>query len=112
MLALESRPDLVERIERVTQATLAEQLAEPDPPIVLDVRAESETEPAIEGSVKIPLGRLLERLDELPRDRPIVVHCSSGYRSSIAAGILRRTGFDQVSDLVGGLSAPLPVPAA
>ena len=103
MLALESRPDLVERIERITAATLLEQLEEPDPPLVLDVRTESEHEAAgIEQSVNIPVGRLTERLGELPSARPIVVHCSSGYRSSIAASLLHRNGFD-VADLVGGL---------
>ena len=38
--------------------------------------------------MNIPLSRLPERLDELPRDRAIVVHCASGYRSSIAASLL------------------------
>ena len=66
---------------------------------------------AVEGSVNIPLSRLLEHLDELPRDRPIVVHCSSGYRSATAASILRRSGFDRVADLVGGLSRPLAQPS-
>jgi glyoxylase-like metal-dependent hydrolase (beta-lactamase superfamily II)/rhodanese-related sulfurtransferase len=113
MLAVDSRPELIERTERITAATLAEQLAEPGPPFVLDVRAESEVgEVSVEGSVNIPLSRLLEHLDELPRDRPIVVHCSSGYRSSTAASLLRRAGFDQVSDLVGGLSRPLAAPSA
>jgi hydroxyacylglutathione hydrolase len=112
MLALEARPELVERLDRITGATLAEQLAEADAPFVLDVRAESELEPAVEGSVKIPLGHLAERLDELPCEGPIVVHCSTGYRSSTAASLLLAAGFAQVSDLVGGLSAPLPVPAA
>jgi hydroxyacylglutathione hydrolase len=103
MLALEGRPDLVGRIERLTAATLLEQLEEPDPPLVLDVRAESEREAGrIEPSLNIPLGRLAERLDELPRTHPIVVHCSSGYRSSIAASLLQRNGFT-VTDLVGGL---------
>ena len=59
-----------------------------------------------------PAGPAAERLGELPRDRPIVVHCSSGYRSSIAASILQREGFEQVSDLVGGLSRPIRVPSA
>jgi hydroxyacylglutathione hydrolase len=112
MLALAARPDLVERLDRITQATLAERLAGDDPPFVLDVRAESEVDPAVDGSVKIPLGRLSERLGELPHDQLIVVHCSSGYRSSIAASMLLANGFESVSDLVGGLSAPLPVPAA
>jgi glyoxylase-like metal-dependent hydrolase (beta-lactamase superfamily II)/rhodanese-related sulfurtransferase len=105
MLALEDRPELVERVERITVATLLEQLEEPDPPYVLDVRAESEhAEGGIDGSVNIPLGHLRERLADLPGDRPIVVHCSSGFRSSIAASILLAEGFDSVADLVGGLS--------
>jgi len=113
MLAAESRPDLIERTERITAATLAEQLAEPGAPFVLDVRAESEVgEVSVEGSLNIPLSRLLEHLDELPRDRPIVVHCSSGYRSATAASLLRRAGFEQVTDLVGGLNRPLPAPSA
>jgi glyoxylase-like metal-dependent hydrolase (beta-lactamase superfamily II)/rhodanese-related sulfurtransferase len=112
MLATESRPDLVQRTERITAATLAEQLTEPDPPFVLDVRAEDELEAfAVEPSVNIPLSRLLDHLDELPRDHRIVVYCSSGYRSSAAASILRRSGFDLVSDLVGGLTRPLAQPS-
>jgi glyoxylase-like metal-dependent hydrolase (beta-lactamase superfamily II)/rhodanese-related sulfurtransferase len=113
MLALEGRSELVARIERTTAATLAEQLEETDPPLVLDVRTESEHEaPAVEGSVNIPLSRLLERLDELPRDREIVVHCATGYRSSIAASLMIRAGLTHVTDLVGGLNRPLPVPSA
>jgi glyoxylase-like metal-dependent hydrolase (beta-lactamase superfamily II)/rhodanese-related sulfurtransferase len=113
MLAVENRPDLIERTERITAATLAEQLAELGAPFVLDVRAESEVaEMSVEGSVNIPLSRLQEHLDELPRDRPIVVYCSSGYRSSTAASLLKRAGFERVTDLVGGLSRPLPAPSA
>jgi glyoxylase-like metal-dependent hydrolase (beta-lactamase superfamily II)/rhodanese-related sulfurtransferase len=113
MLALDGNPELVEWIDRITAATLAEQLAEPDPPFVLDVRTESEAEElSVEGSTNIPLSRLLEHLDELPGDRPIVVHCGSGYRSSIAASLLRRNGFDDITDLVGGLSRPIQVSSA
>jgi hydroxyacylglutathione hydrolase len=104
MLALDGHPELVERVERITAATLEEQLSLPEPPFVLDVRAESERrELAIAGSVSIPLGHLLERLDEVPTDRPVVVHCGTGYRSSAAASILLREGFTQVADLVGGI---------
>jgi glyoxylase-like metal-dependent hydrolase (beta-lactamase superfamily II)/rhodanese-related sulfurtransferase len=112
MAALEPRPDLVERVERITAATLAEQLAEPDPPFVLDVRADGEGERLVETSVRIPLSRLPGRLDEVPRDRRIVIYCSSGYRSSTAASILLRDGFDRVVDLVGGLTRPLVAPSA
>jgi hydroxyacylglutathione hydrolase len=113
MLALDERPDLVERIDRTTAATLAEQLAEPDPPVVLDVRTDGEiSQLAVDGSLNIPLSRLLDRLEEVPRNRTLVVVCATGYRSSVAASILRREGYADVNDLVGGLNRPIPVPSA
>jgi hydroxyacylglutathione hydrolase len=106
MQSVEARPDLVERIERITAVTLAEQLRDAEPPLVLDVRTEQEwRDGRIGRSVNIPLGQLVERLDEVPRDRPIVVHCGSGYRSSIAASILHRAGVEQLCDMVGGMEA-------
>jgi sulfite oxidase len=106
MQALEPRPELVSRIERITAATLAERLSDPAPPVVLDVRTEREwREQRIEGSLNIPLPRLLERLDEIPTNRKVVVQCATGYRSAIAASLLRRQGFEAVADLVGGISA-------
>jgi len=106
MQALDPRPDLVARIERITAATLAEQLAGPAPPVVLDVRSEREwREERIQRSLNIPLGRLRERLGEVPRGRQVVVHCASGYRSSIAASLLRGHGFEEIADLVGGIGA-------
>ena len=53
----------------------------------------------------IPLAELPRRLDELDLDRPIVVHCAGGYRSSIAASWLRAQGATDVSDLLGGITA-------
>ncbi|GAB4358311.1 MAG: hypothetical protein Kow0060_12200 [Methylohalobius crimeensis] len=41
----------------------------------------------------------------MPRDRSIVVHCGTGYRSSIAASLLEKQGFDNIIDLVGGFNA-------
>jgi hydroxyacylglutathione hydrolase len=106
MQTLEPRPDLVLRIERITAATLAERLSDEAPPVVVDVRTEQEwREQRIEGSLNIPLARLLERLDELPRDRQLVVHCATGYRSAIATSLLLQHGFESVADLVGGISA-------
>jgi len=59
----------------------------------------------IVGSLHIPLGRLIERLPELPDDRPLLVHCAGGYRSSIAASLLQRSGRTQVSEMAGGIGA-------
>ena len=44
-------------------------------------------------------------MEELARERPLVVYCSGGYRSAIAASILRANGFERVGDLAGGLAA-------
>jgi len=59
----------------------------------------------IEGSLSMPLNHLAEHIRELPRDRPIIVHCAGGYRSSIAASMLMREGFAEVSELAGGIAA-------
>ena len=61
--------------------------------VVLDVRRNDEWRDAhIPGALHIPLHNLLARIDEVPDDRPVWVHCASGYRSSIAASILQRGG--------------------
>jgi len=59
----------------------------------------------IAGSLGIPLTHLRERLSELPADRPLLVYCAGGYRSSIAASLLQRHGFAQVSEIAGGIAA-------
>jgi rhodanese-related sulfurtransferase len=106
MQALETHPELVRRTERITAATLAEQLAAPAPPVVLDVRTPREWQTKhIAGSRHIPLNHLRERLHEVPRNRRLVVHCQSGYRSAIAAGLLEQHGVTPLADLVGGFAA-------
>ena len=53
----------------------------------------------------IPLNHLAERVGELPKDRPLLVYCAGGYRSSIAASLLQQQGFTQVSEIAGGIAA-------
>ncbi len=106
MHSLLTRPDLLKRTDRITAPTLHEHLSSQTPPIVLDVRAKSEWEEnRIQGSVNVPLSQLEERVAEIDRDRPVVVHCATGYRSSIASSILEKKGFANIADLVGGISA-------
>ena len=106
MAALEGHDDLVAQFPRYAPATLAEVMEEPDPPFLLDVRSATERESGQIGeSAHIPLQQLGDHLEELPRDRPIVVYCEGGFRSVIAASILERRGFARVGDLAGGFSA-------
>jgi hydroxyacylglutathione hydrolase len=53
----------------------------------------------------VPLAQLLDGMGDLDPVAPTVVSCASGYRSSIAASVLRASGFTDVSDLLGGLGA-------
>jgi rhodanese-related sulfurtransferase/glyoxylase-like metal-dependent hydrolase (beta-lactamase superfamily II) len=106
MEALADRPDLLWPTERVTAPTIAEELAESNPPLVLDIRNPREwATKHIEGSVNVPLNHLQERIAEIPRDRRIAVHCAGGYRSSIAASILHQYGITNLIELAGGLAA-------
>ena len=59
----------------------------------------------IPGAVHIPLNELLTSFDQLDRKRPVATYCAGGYRSSIAASILQRAGFEDVANLRGGIAA-------
>ena len=106
MQVLSDRPELIERIERITARDLAERLAGARPPLLIDVRAPGEwREQRIDAAVNIPLSRFAERMTTLPRDESLVVHCATGYRSAIAASLLQRDGFGELADLIGGIGA-------
>lgn len=76
--------------------------------LVLDVREDAEfAQGHIADARHIPLGQLASRLNELEKwkDKPVVVNCQGGVRSSKACGVLRKSGFTQVSNLAGGIAA-------
>jgi glyoxylase-like metal-dependent hydrolase (beta-lactamase superfamily II)/rhodanese-related sulfurtransferase len=106
--SVESRPDLMASTERLSAQVAAERVAAAngEGPIIVDVRAPGERqEKRIPGSASMPLNHLVERVSELPADRPLLVHCAGGYRSSIAASLLQRHGFRQVGEIAGGIAA-------
>ena len=102
----DGRPDLIFSTERLAPEVAAQRMAAPNPPLIIDVRQASErTGKQIAGSLHIPLGRLMEQVKELPDDRALLVHCAGGYRSSIAASLLQRSGRTWVSEIAGGIGA-------
>jgi len=71
---------------------------------VLDVREDDEWAAGhVEGSAHIPMSGLLGRLDEIPKDREVLVVCRVGARSAQVAAYLRQHGWDDVRNLDGGL---------
>jgi rhodanese-related sulfurtransferase len=89
----------------VTEATL---LLNRQDAIVLDVRETGEWDAGhITNARHIALAQLDKRLSELEKfkERPIIVCCASGNRSSSACGSLKRAGFEKVFNLAGGLGA-------
>lgn len=73
---------------------------------LLDVREPAELRGelgAIEGALNVPLGQLRARLEEVPRDRPVITICRSGARSAQASLILEKAGFSRVANLPGGM---------
>jgi hydroxyacylglutathione hydrolase len=70
---------------------------------VLDVRHLDEWEEGhVDGALHVPLGRIPDRVDEIPRNQRLIVYCSSGTRSAMAVSVLERLGFDNVVSVEDG----------
>lgn len=115
--SLESAAHSVASTERVSAAFAAELLSSTEPPVLIDVRTPREREQKyIAGSLAVPLNHLVENFDRLPKERPLLVYCAGGYRSSIAASLLQRGGFASVGEIAGGIvgweTAKLPIQTA
>ena len=73
---------------------------------LIDVRSTAECESGfVEDSTYIYVGELVSHLDKIPRNKPLATACASGLRGGLAASILRRNGFSDVSNVLGGLEA-------
>ncbi len=95
-------------IGEVGAVELKERLSSTEPPFLLDVRQPHEWDIVNlgpNGAVMIPLAELRDRLDEIPRDREIVVYGRTGARSDAAARLLVQEGFSNVFNFVGGIHA-------
>jgi len=89
----------------ITPEALFEEQKEECPPFLIDVRTAFEFKmERLEGAVNIPLEVLRERLDEIPREQPLITQCNVGYRSYMAQQILLQLGFEDVRNLAGGFS--------
>ena len=106
LAVMSNNPDRVERGSRLTSDELRQRIDSIAGLQLVDVRNPGEVQSgSISGAALIPVGQLPTRLGELNSDAPTVVFCAGGYRSSVAASVLREAGFGDVSDLLGGYGA-------
>jgi rhodanese-related sulfurtransferase/glyoxylase-like metal-dependent hydrolase (beta-lactamase superfamily II) len=103
---LAAHPELAETAPRFPAHEAANWRAAEADVQVVDVRNPAEREVGIvPGAIAIPLAALVEQLGELDPRRPTLLYCAGGYRSSIAASLLRARGFDRVAEILGGFEA-------
>jgi len=94
----------LQTIPTVTLAEVADRL-KGNETVLLDVRSEAEwTSGHVPGALNLPVGDLSRRVHDIPRQRPIIVHCQSGARAAIAASLLKAQGFDDVRVFSGGFA--------
>jgi glyoxylase-like metal-dependent hydrolase (beta-lactamase superfamily II)/rhodanese-related sulfurtransferase len=99
-------PRWVTSASRLTTGELVQRLQSVEDLQLVDVRGPGEVASGkVAGAREVPLPRILDRLAELDPTAPTVVYCAGGYRSMIAASVMRAAGFRDVSDLIGGFAA-------
>jgi hydroxyacylglutathione hydrolase len=96
----------IKTMNMMTPHDLKQSLDEGEDWYILDVRSKEEYESGyIEGCTNIYAGTIPNYFDKLPKDKPIAVYCKSGTRSSFASSILLRNGFDNVHNILGGMTS-------
>lgn len=95
-----------DRIPTLHASDLKRRLDDDEDLLLLDVRKIDEFESSrLPQATHVFLGHLPEKLDSLPKDKPVVTFCGSGRRAIIAASILKNNGFERVEDCLGSMAA-------
>lgn len=93
-------------IASIPATALAEKYTENKAINILDVRKNGEYDSVhVEGAINLPLDYINDNMNELDRTKTYFIHCRSGYRSMVHASILRARGFEQITDIAGGMNA-------
>lgn len=75
-------------------------------PLIIDVRKKSEFDSEhIIGAINVPLNEINQHLAQFPKNEKFILHCAGGYRSMIAASILKQRGWENFADVRGGFEA-------
>lgn len=93
----------IDTVDRLTAQELADSYTKET--ILIDVRKKSEYDSEhIVDAISIPLNEINQHFAEFPQDKEFVIHCAGGYRSMIAASILKSRGYHNFKDVIGGMS--------
>ncbi|QBA64523.1 MBL fold metallo-hydrolase [Muriicola soli] len=96
-----------ETISRLTSNELEEEYKTSEP-LIIDVRKKSEFDSEhVIGAINVPLNEINSQLAQFPKDKPFILHCGSGYRSMIAASILKQRGWNNFRDVSDGFNGIL-----
>lgn len=91
----------IDKVNRIDSKELARKMN--DSIMVVDVRKKSEFDSEhIIGAINIPLNQINQHLAQLPKDKPFILHCEGGYRSMLAASILKARGWENFVDVRDG----------
>lgn len=91
-------------IREITPLELKAKLAGGEKLTLIDVREKFESEICSIGGTLIPMNQIMERLNEIPRDHPVIVYCRSGGRSgNVVAALQEKNGFTNLYNLSGGI---------
>ncbi len=103
VIAAQPKPVATQLPAEISVAQAAE--AQKDGALILDVRQPEEwAQGHIAGATLIPLGDLPKRLNEVPKNREVVVVCRTGVRSAQGRDLLKQAGFNRVTSMAGGLT--------
>lgn len=91
----------VDHVDRMDAAEFEKEYT--SEPVIIDVRKRSEFDSEhVVNAINVPLNEINQHFSSFPKDKPFILHCAGGYRSMIAASILKSRGFDNFKDVVGG----------
>ena len=95
----------VDSLERITASDVENSVNAENTPLIIDVRKTSEYgSEHLEAAINVPLNEINEHLASFPKDKPFIIHCAGGYRSMIAASILKQRGWDNFKEVIGGFA--------
>jgi hydroxyacylglutathione hydrolase len=94
----------VDTVSRINAEEFAKRY--PSKPLIIDVRKKSEFDSEhVVDAINVPLNQINQQLAQFPKGTPFILHCAGGYRSMIAASMLKQRGWNNFVDVEGGFSA-------